>query len=253
MMYRNPFIPKEKANLAIVDGRITEEIEQNLIELGVDIVKTIKCESTYEAIAYHPDVVMHPVNDKDIVVAPSVFEYYKDKLDPYGFNLIKGELEVGMVYPHNIGYNVGRVGKLAIHKLGYTDPVLKNKLDEEGVEWVYVKQGYAKCSTLTVGHNHVITADKGIAKTLENQYGVIVCTIDPGYIELEGMEYGFVGGTGGMISERELVLSGSYDAHKSKKNIEVFLESIAVDIRMASNSRILDLGSILFLKGKRKE
>lgn len=248
MTTENPFVPKLRGDIAIVDGRISSEAEKNLVRMGLHVIKTVQCESTYEAVSYHPDIVMHPINERDIVVAPNVFEYYKYVLEPYGFSIIEGELEVGMDYPHNIGYNVGRVAKLAVHNTKYTDPVLKHHLDKEGIKWVYVKQGYSKCSTLTIGENQILTSDMGIAKTLVEKHSVEVCVIEPGNILLEGMNYGFIGGSGGMVSGGELVLSGSYHDHKSKKKIDEFLKTHNVKATLISNSKMVDLGSIIFLK-----
>ncbi|OHW63160.1 hypothetical protein EUAN_00220 [Andreesenia angusta] len=251
MKARNPFIPSERGDIAVVDGRISPKIEENLREMGVLVIKTVRCESTYEAVSYHPDIVMHPVNERDIVVAPSVAEYYKDRLESHGLKVIAGESEIGMDYPYNIGYNVGRVGNFALHNLKYTDPVLKYYLDKENVEWVYVKQGYSKCSLLPIGDSHVLTSDKGIARVLSGSCGVEVCVIEPGGIVLDGMEYGFIGGSGGMISKGELVLSGSYRNHKSKRRIDEFVKSCGVKVTLASNSSIVDLGSIIFLKSRK--
>lgn len=248
----NPFAPKTRSDIAIVDGRVSSEAEDALEKMGLYVIKTVQCKSTYEAVSYHPDVVMHPVNERDIVVAPSMARYYRDKLEPLGLRVIEGELEVGMAYPQNIGYNVGRVGNFAVHNLKYTDPVLRRLLDYEGVEWVYVKQGYSKCSMLNVGDGGVITSDRGIAKALARKEGVEVCTIEPGDVVLEGMEYGFIGGTGGMVSESEIVLSGSYSDHRSKEKIDGFLKARKLKVTLTSNSKIVDLGSIIFLSSRKE-
>ena len=54
----NPFIPINLANIAIVDARVSIEIEYNLKRLGMHIVKTIKCKDVEESISYHPDIVI---------------------------------------------------------------------------------------------------------------------------------------------------------------------------------------------------
>lgn len=251
MKSRNPFLPHAKCDLVIVDGRASEEIECNLRNLGIHVIRTVKCSSTYDAVSYHPDIVMHPINSRDIVIAPGVYDYYREELEFYGLNAIKGESEVGMAYPDNIGYNVGRVGKLAVHNLKYTDRVVRHHLDKENVEWVYVKQGYSKCSILTVGDNRIITSDRGIGNALEEKPGIRVCLIEPGCVELKNMEYGFIGGTGGMMSRKELVLSGQYSLHKSRDDIDCFLKQGNIIVQTVSNKGIEDLGSMLFLKSRK--
>ncbi len=124
-MVLNPFIPNTRANIVIIDGRIDEEIETNLKSLNLNIIPTIQCKEVPEPISYHPDIVMHPINHNTLIIAPNVFHYYEDLLWDMGINLIKGETLLSNSYPKDIAYNVGRIGKYAIHNFKYTDEKLK--------------------------------------------------------------------------------------------------------------------------------
>ena len=88
---KNSFIVNNKLQLAIVDKRIPKNMETNLNNMGVSIIKSTCCSNTYEAIKYHPDISVCKLNDNNIVVAPNVYNYYKDVLKPYGFNVLCGD------------------------------------------------------------------------------------------------------------------------------------------------------------------
>ena len=66
---KNSFIVNNKLQLAIVDKRIPKNMETNLNNMGVSIIKSTCCSNTYEAIKYHPDISVCKLNDNNIVVA----------------------------------------------------------------------------------------------------------------------------------------------------------------------------------------
>ena len=52
--------------LSIVDKRIPKDMELNLKNLGLQIIKSASCSNTYEAIKYHPDISICKLNDNNI-------------------------------------------------------------------------------------------------------------------------------------------------------------------------------------------
>ncbi len=242
----NPFIPLSKANVVIVDGRIDEEIENNLNKFGFKIIKTIKCEGVGESVAYHPDIVMHPINHHSLVVAPNVFDYYEDKLSGMGIKLLKGETVLDCKYPDDIAYNVGRLSGIAIHNFKYTDEILKFYLKKEGLDFINVNQGYTKCSLSVVGEDSGITADHQIYKKLTS-FGYKILLIEPGHIELEGQKYGFIGGTNGSNCNGESMISGSLNEHPNREEIFRFFDENKIKLHFLSQKKILDIGTIITL------
>lgn len=242
----NPFIPLKSANLAIVDGRIDKEIENSLKSLDLEIIKTIKCKEVHESISYHPDIAIHPVNHNTLVIAPNVFEYYRDNLKNKGINLIKGEKRLDFKYPNNIAYNVGRLGNVAIHNFQHTDEVLKYHLEKENLQFLNVKQGYSKCSLCLVNKKAGITSDSPIYEKLRN-LGFKMLLIEPGSIYLKSQDYGFIGGTNGSLSNKESIISGSLKDHPNKKEILNFFKENNVELKFLSNKKIMDIGTIITL------
>lgn len=199
----NPFIPFKKANTVIVAGNIGEEIYMNLKKLNLRVIKTISHKKVDSSISFHPDIVIHPINNNILVTEPSVYEYYRDEFKNTNIEIIKGEKQLDCKYPLDIAYNVGRIGKFAIHNFSYTDEVLKYYLRKQNLELINVNQGYTKCSIAIIGQNDIITSDVFIDKVLKG-YGINSLLIEPGNIFLENQNYGFIGGCTGNMSNKEV-------------------------------------------------
>lgn len=243
----NPFLPNGKADIVIMDGRVDKEILNNIKKFGVEIILTIKCNELYEAISYHPDVVMHPINHKTLIVAPNIFDYYKDIFADKPIKLIKGEKKLNRNYPNDIAYNVARVSRYAIHNVKYTDEKLKYYLKKEGVEFIDVKQGYSKCSIATIGEREIITSDPSIIKKCSN-YDINILSIEEGFIDLPEMKHGFIGGSTGVISKDQVLFTGTYEHHPDSEKIKNFLKKYGKTLKFLSNKKIIDIGSIIPFK-----
>ncbi|HLR35395.1 MAG TPA: hypothetical protein VK071_08745 [Tissierellales bacterium] len=243
---KNPFIPLEKGNTVIVDGRINEEFIEFLEDMKLKVILTTKCEEVAEPISYHPDIVMHPVDHSTLVIAPNVFDYYEDKLYGMGIKLIRGEKYLGEEYPNNIAYNVGRVNGAAIHNFKYTDNILLYYLNKQGLDLINVKQGYSKCSMAIVDERAIITADNGIHK-LMIQNNIDSLLIQPGHIVLKGYNYGFIGGTCGNLSKKHIAFSGSFEKHPDVKKIKKFLKKYNKKYLLIDGNPLIDIGTIITL------
>ncbi len=243
---KNPFIPIKKANIVIVDGRIDKQSIIALKKMNLKVVPTTKCNEVYDAISYHPDIVLHPINYNTLVVAPNVFDYYEDKLYGMGINLIRGEKVLGGEYPNNIAYNVGRVCGGAVHNFKYTDKVLLYYFKKQYLELIHVNQGYSKCSMAVVDEKAIITSDYGIYKELI-KHNIDVLLIRPGYIVLENFDYGFIGGVCGNLSPNEIIFSGSYEHHIDGHKINKFLKKYNKVPIIINKKPMVDIGTIITL------
>lgn len=245
-MKTNPFIPLKRANTIVIDGRIDLDSKKKLKNLGLNIIPTIECKQVSKPIAYHPDIVMHPINHNTLIIAPNVFDYYEEMLYGMGIRLIKGDTQLGKTYPMDIAYNVGRIGNFVIHNLKYMDEKLKFYLKKENLEFIHVKQGYTKCSMAIVDENAVITADFPIYKKLK-ELGFDTLLIEPGFIQLEGHTYGFIGGTCGNLSKEEIIFSGKFMDHPDEEKIIHFFKKYNKKILWLTNTKVQDIGTIISL------
>ncbi|WP_051531574.1 DUF6873 family GME fold protein [Clostridiisalibacter paucivorans] len=240
----NPFIPYKTADAVIIDGRASREIIDNIKRLDIEVYTTKKCNELYDAISYHPDIVLHPINNNTIIVAPNVYEFFKDMFFNRDINIIKGESVLKRNYPDNIAYNVGRIGNYAIHNIKYTDEKLKYYLKKIGVEFIHVEQGYTKCATAILDNNGIITSDPSIYEAVKDN-NIDVLFIQHGHIDLPGLNYGFIGGSCGAINNTDIAFTGTLDEHPNKTDIENFITKRGKNVIYLSNQKIIDLGTII--------
>lgn len=242
----NPFIPKGNKKIAIIDGRISDESVKILEKRDIIVIKTIKCKDVDEGISYHPDIVLNPIDEKTLIVAPNLFEEYYKKLSPFGINIIRGEIYLSNKYPKDISYNLGRINNMAIHNFKWTDLRLKRELEKRKIELIQVPQGYTKCSLAIIDNNAGITADKIIYEKLKS-LGCDMILIEPGHIELPGFNYGFIGGCMGKVSEDEIIISGSLKAHPDYEKIIKFIKKYNKEIIYLAEDKLIDLGTIIVM------
>ena len=237
---KNSFIVNNKLKLAIVDKRIPKNIEIKLNTMGINIIKSTDCSNTYEAIKYHPDISVCKLNDNNIVVAPNVYNYYKNILKHYGFNIICGNSSIKNKYPYNIHYNIVILESFAIHNFKYTDKVILDYIEKNNIKKINVSQGYCKCCICIVDDNSLITSDEGIYKEVI-KYGIDCLLIKKGHIDLFELNYGFIGGCSFLISDTELAFLGNIKNHPDYDKILSFVESKNKSLISLINYNLLDL------------
>ena len=239
-----PFLPEKEIKTALIDYRIGAEALETLTGLGIEVIKTVPCNELYDAINGHPDIVVFHIGDNKLVVAPNVFDMLQPVLIKKGFALTKGETWLNRNYPENIAYNVLRVGSFAFHNTKYTDKAIIEELKKNCIELIHVNQGYTKCSACIVDKNSIITSDYKIAKTVE-RYGIQSLLIKPGGIILKSLDYGFIGGSCGLISKNTMAFTGKLDKIQDNYKIVDFLNSKGIEVKILSTKQIFDIGSII--------
>lgn len=240
-------MPLSKISLCLVDGRIGNELEEGLRSRGIRLIKTRKMSELYDAVSYHPDIMIHHIGGRDIIAAPNTDIRLVYELQDEGFNIISGKKVIEKKYPSNIAYNAARFGDYAICSTKHTDVVLLDNLINRGVTLIDTKQGYSKCSTCVVGEGALITSDRGILNSLEG-YDIDCLQIDPGYISLFELSYGFIGGATGYISKDELAFYGNIKFHPQESEIKNFLLKHGKKLINLSENLLVDLGTLIPLK-----
>jgi hypothetical protein len=235
---------KQKVRAVIVDGRAAPHMEERLKSMGIEVIRTVKHPRLYDAVAFHPDMVICPVGNGKMVTEPSMYEHFKKALEPYGIVLHKGEAELSRNYPLNIAYNIATAGNRAFLYSRFADSVTMEELKKINTIFINVRQGYAKCSTAVVDDSGIITADKSIyTGALRN--GIDALLIEPGHIKLEGFDYGFIGGCCGRIGASVLAFAGDPSLHPGWAAMSGFLEKRGVTAVSLFDGPLLDVGSII--------
>ncbi|MCQ1531045.1 DUF6873 family GME fold protein [Lutispora saccharofermentans] len=241
---KTPNIPEYNIKTVLLDYRADDELILSLSKLGIEVIRTDCCNELYDAINGHPDMLVHHIGGNSMVIAPNIYDKLAPKLLKKGFALTKGAAWLQRNYPQNIAYNVLRMGKLAFHNTKYTDVQIRNLYEKLDIKLVHVKQGYTKCSVCVIDEFSAITHDLGVARVMEN-YGIDVLVINPGDIDIIGLDYGFIGGASGLISKKCIAVSGTIKELKDFDKIMEFIALKGIDIKILSSKKIMDIGSIM--------
>ena len=183
----------------------------------------------------HADLSVFNLNNSALFT----IDYYKD-ID-FGTNTIFINEKIGSLYPDDVKLNICLVGDVIIVNREFmSETVLNYMFAASDYKYINVKQGYTKCSTLVLNSDTIITSDPGIHReAIKNNIHSL--KISPGYIDLEGFDYGFIGGSGFVI-DNILYLTGTIDKLPEKNEIFKLCADNNIDIKYLTNLNIFDIG-----------
>jgi hypothetical protein len=240
-----PYIPNCRISKAIIAGNASKEILISLSILGISPLTTEPIDSLLPSLSMHPDMQLVNIFEDVFVYAPGISEKLLESLKNEGFTLIPGHTRLRSNYPYDIAYNCAIVGKYAFLNLRYTDPKLLEMLKKCNIKMIPVKQGYAKCSAAILNSEAIITADPVIhKKALAENIDSLLVPPQKNII-LEGFNYGFIGGSSGLISGHELAFFGNFETLDSAGEIKKFMTKHGVNPISLSDENIKDLGSLI--------
>lgn len=222
----------------------------------IQVPLNVKC---YQRIAHHVDIQLLRI-DAQIFMDEYTFGILKDTLlcledafinveeqqiyfKGYTFHCIRSSL--GNKYPQSVVFNGKWMGSVFIHNMNYTDKNVLKFLETTKINKIHTKQGYTGCSLLLLNDNVGITSDSGLARDLTN-HGFDILLINPGYIELNGFEYGFIGGAS-FVDKGKVIFNGDLDNHIDSKKIRAFINSHQLEIVNFKNRPLVDVGSFIIL------
>ncbi len=244
---KSPFIPDGKVSLAVIDYRMPKAMEERMNSMGIECIRTARCRELHEAVDGHPDMLMMHMGGNRIVLAPNIYEEMAPMLQKKGFAVTKGATWLVRNYPGNIAYNVLRLGNLVFHNIKYTDPELLKVFESERLKLINVRQGYTKCSVCILDGNTIITSDRMLSETA-GANGAESLLIEPGGIELKGFDYGFIGGSSGLLASGLIAFSGNSKSLKNADEIAIYLALKGISTVDLSLDKMVDYGSIIPLK-----
>lgn len=224
----------------LVAENFPEESVEKLKEYG-QVVRTRANARVLRGLDTHPDILVHPLPNGDLVVDRDNFDYYKEIFKDK--KIIPSHSSLSGKYPGDIHLNAFVFKKIFIHKLKHTDQVILDYYKREGYDLINIKQGYAKCSCL-VTEDFVITSDGGIYETLKDL--IPIYKIDQGQIKLQNFNYGFIGGASGALGKK-IFFTGDLSHHSSYEEILKIISNYDYEIEILSDDTIEDFGSIYFI------
>lgn len=225
-----------------VDNRINDEELFTLNQFSNSIIKVPSYNKLYSSIQGHPDILMHIINKTTVIVHKDIPMSFIHTLRSSDFNVILSNSSLKSSYPMDIGLNAVSLPNHFIHNLKYSDKnLLKYNKDKTLIN---VKQGYTKCSLAIINNNSFITSDISMAKILK-KHNFNILYVPAGDIILEGLDYGFIGGTCGLIEENTICFYGDLHYYKYGKEVLNFLKICKVEPIFLRKGKLIDRGSIL--------
>ena len=232
--------------IAFIDYRTSNEEINSLKNLNIDVIKVPCNNNLHPAINGHVDIQLNILNSdtKTIILNKDIDNNFKKILEEKEINFINSFNSLNKNYPENISLNAYITQNYLIHNLNFTDKEIINYCKTK--KQIHIKQGYSKCSILPLREKVVITSDMGIYKTLiKENFDVLL--IPFGDIELPGLNYGFIGGVGGMISSNSMAFFGSLEKYAFCDEVKKFLYKYDIKPIYLRDSKLFDRGSLLLL------
>ena len=230
-----------------VDFRISNEELKNLENLNLSVIKVPKCNAVYEAICGHPDIQMNLLYNSGgpkIILHNDIDSNFKKNLQINNIEYIVSQKSLSNTYPEDIFLNAFINKNYFIHNTKYSDDILVDNIQDKKI--ISVSQGYTKCSILPVREKAIITSDKGIYNILK-EYNFDILLLPPSHILLPGLNYGFIGGTGGMISDSKMAFFGDLSYYQYGNDIKNFLHKYDIEPVYLRNGKLIDRGSLFVL------
>ncbi len=235
------------ARYVITDARLPHSCRDGLLRAGFEVIDLPPEPSLSPAVSGHPDMLIH-LGDR-LFCRRSYYALARETLDRIsslsGLALELSDEPLSSTYPGDILFNALRIGDRLFGRLDALSHNLLDYATRAGLTLVNTRQGYAKCAVCTVSDSAAITADRGMARTLTN-HGVDALLIEPGHIDLPGIDTGFIGGASGVCDGR-VYFCGSLGTHPDAERIVKFCEKHGKTAASLSDEPLFDAGSLFFL------
>lgn len=228
--------------ICFVDYRTTENEINSLKKNNFDVIKIPRDNNLYKAIDGHTDIQLNILDTNTIIVNKNIDLTFKELLKRKNINFIESFSTLSSKYPNNISLNAYITDNYLIHNLKFIDKKILDYCKNKKI--INVKQGYTKCSILPLREKAIITNDNGIYNTLKSE-GFDILLLPFGDIELSGLNYGFIGGVGGMISSDCMAFFGSLDNYTYGQEVKNFLYKYDIKPIYLNNTKLIDRGSLL--------
>ncbi len=222
----------------IVDHRIPVEAKTRLAEWG-EVLSFEGSNEVYSAISSHPDIYIfqHPTG---LWVAPAVFDFLKSKLQGIETLLYRGDKNPYGKFPDTTPYNVAYNSGLFIGNSKTADACIKALATD--AQWIESPQSYARCNTLIINPNLILTSEITVKKALPQAFWV-----DPKSILLPGFNHGFIGGCAGFFQNKVLLL-GSLQQHPQGEEIYQYLRAGGYSLEELYSGPLWDAGGIFVIE-----
>ena len=236
-------IPEGRVCTAVVSYK-KQYIIDELGRLGITAVPSGRLGGLLGAEGLHADMAFCYIGSGHIFAACNSEEQNCQQLIDAGLTVHKTGAPVSAAVP---SLNVRILSDKVLCCTRTADSELIDTLQSKGFSILHTNQRYTACSTAVIAENALITADESIYR-LCLEKGIDAHKISPGHIELEGYDYGFIGGCCGLVSKDTLAFSGNISMHPDYADMKAFAAGYGVSLLPLSDRPLYDIGGILPIK-----
>lgn len=234
--------------ICICDYRTPHRVLDSLRERCFEIIQLPPDPSLPAPVNGHADLLLF-ILDRFLFTRRNYYAIARKEIDAIcrtaGFDLILSDKKADNAYPDDCGLCAAISGNNIICRETSTDPALLSLAHNSRCSILNVPQGYAKCSCAILADGAIITADRGIAK-ITQRAGINTLVITPGYVDLPGYDYGFIGGASGLCG-KTLYFCGNIEKHPDHEKIMEFAKKHNTDVVSLSDEHLYDVGSLIFI------
>lgn len=214
----------------------------NFFERQFNVISSDNLKKFISYERFHADMQALNINGKLFINSSCKELIDKLNLLNFDFSLCNN---IGNSYPENVVLNAALVGNKLLCNAKALHQKVREYCENNNIEIINVKQGYAKCSTLILNNNTIITDDESIAKiSLINNINVL--KIEKGDIYLDADTVGFLGGASAKIGDT-VYFFGDINTHRNADSIKRFITDAGLKIKCVSKSKLIDIGGAVIL------
>lgn len=241
----NPNLPV-CADIVIIGEKYCKILQNGIKSLGINALFMPDNPYVDPRLSGHADLsVLHLGGDRLLLAPYLKRSSFSQQLEDRGFDIRFADIEQSALYPNDAQMNMCILGNKVIYnpQTG-SDAIVKYLTIGNGAIQVSSRQGYSRCSVCVVNDNAIITADEGICRSAK-AHGVDVLKIRPGYIDLPGFDYGFIGGASFKLSDTKLAFTGGLDKHPDAERIIEFASLHNIDMVYITDKPAFDIGGAI--------
>lgn len=217
-----------------------EDVIETLNSFGAETIEVIPMHGMDAPISRHADCAAFAVDG--LIFAQ---EENADLLRSYGYNAVSVE-GIASPYPCDVKLNAKLFGKKIICNEKFISDSVREYAYKNGYTIINNRQGYSACSILKINDKAAITDDISTYNALVKA-DIDVLHISKGSVKLDGYDYGFIGGCGGMLDEDTVFFSGNIENHIDFREIIDFLNINGVKKIVSPTGELRDFGGFIVL------
>ena len=230
----------------VIDSRMSAECRNTLEKYGYNVIPLPPSPFLAAPVASHPDMLVF-IGKGRLICEARYREVNREVIERIAslgkLRVITADEMLDDRYPYDVLFNSAIVGDRLICRTASTSKRILELYSPENIS--DVRQGYTKCSCLTVGDNGVITADRSIARKAKKA-GIDTLLLSEQGVRLDGYDCGFIGGASG-DDGRHIFFCGNIDRHPEGKMIRKFCLRHGREPISLSEDDLYDYGSLLFI------